>query len=401
MIQQLTLEWLNSESQIPQALWDNCFPAPYEGQWWYRSLECSHLEKQFTFTYGLISYNGEPVAIAPAFVMDVPIELVMPPLVLPIVKLIGKIVPSFLYQRTFFIGSACSDEGHIGIDLKFLKNSGLTQDDIFICIQEAAEKQAKKYNAPMLVWKDFPGAFHQVLLKISKSKDLFPLVSFPSALVTLQGNKADDYIASLKSSRRQKLNKKLITAMAAPLDVSVVHLPDNQTLHQLYRLFSRTYLKGKTKFEELTPEFFEFISREKEAHFIILRHQSSHEIVAFMLCFNLGDHVINKFIGMDYDAPQDWFLYFRLWIEVVNWSYKIGAKTIQSGQTAYPAKIETGHQLIPLTNFCKHRNTLMHSISKKVASLVNWDTLDQDLALYLKAYPEEKPNIETLKEEKQ
>jgi hypothetical protein len=401
MIQQLTLEWLNSESQIPQALWDNCFPAPYEGQWWYRSLECSHLEQQFTFTYGLISFNGEPVAIAPAFVMDVPIELVMPPLILPIVKLIGKVVPSFLYQRTFFIGSACADEGHIGIDPKFLKNSGLTQDDIFICIQEAAEKQAKKYNAPMLVWKDFPETFHQVLLKISKSKDLFPLVSFPSALVTLQGNKTDDYIASLKSSRRQKLNKKLITAMAAPLDVSVIHLPDNQTLHQLYRLFSRTYLKGKTKFEELTPEFFEFISREKEAHFIILRHQSSHEIVAFMLCFNLGEHVINKFIGMDYDAPQDWFLYFRLWIEVVNWSYKVGAKTIQSGQTAYPAKIETGHQLIPLTNFCKHRNTLMHSISKKVAGLVNWDTLDQDLALYLKAYPEEKPNLETLKEEKQ
>ena len=399
MIQQLTLEWLNSESQIPQALWDNCFPAPYEGQWWYRSLECSHLEKQFTFTYGLISYNGEPVAIAPAFVMDVPIELVMPPLVLPLVKLIGKLIPSFLYQRTFFIGSACSDEGHIGIDPKFLKNSALTQDDIFMCIQEAAEKQAKKYNAPMLVWKDFPKTSHQTILKISKSRDLFPLTSFPSALVTLEGNKTSDYIASLKSSRRQKLNKKLTTALAAPLDVSVVHLPDNQTLHQLFRLFSRTYLKGKTKFEELTPEFFEFISREKEAHFIILRHQSSHEIVAFMLCFDLKGHVINKFIGMDYDAPQDWFLYFRLWIEVVNWSYTIGAKTIQSGQTAYPAKIETGHQLIPLTNFCKHRNALMHSISKKVASLVNWDTLDEDLALYLKAYPEEKPKIETLKEE--
>ena len=168
--------------------------------------------------------------------MDVPIELVMPPLVLPIVKIIGKLIPSFLYQRTFFIGSACSDEGHIGIDPKFLKNSGLTQDDIFICVQEAAEIQAKKYNAPMLVWKDFPQTFHQVLLKISQSKHLFPLVSFPSALVKLQGNKTDDYIASLKSSRRQKLNKKLLTAMTAPLDVSIVHLPDNQTLHQLYRL---------------------------------------------------------------------------------------------------------------------------------------------------------------------
>ena len=399
MIQQLSLEWLNSESQIPQALWDTCFPAPYEGQWWYRSLECAHLEEQFTFTYGLISLNGEPIAIAPAFVKDVPIELVMPPMILPIVKLISKIIPSFLYQRTFFIGSAGSDEGHIGIDPKILKAQTVTQDDIFLCVQEAAEKQAQKYKAAMLVWKDFPNIYHQTLATISKSKKLFPLISFPSALVTLEGGNTDDYINSLKSSRRDQFLKKLKKALPAPLDVSIVHLPDNQTLHQLYRLFSRTYSKGKTKFEELTPEFFEFISREKEAHFIVLRHQSSQEIVAFMLCFDLKGHVINKFIGIDYDAPRDWFIYFRLWIEAVNWSYKIGAKTIQSGQTAYPAKIETGHELIHLTNFCNHRNRFMHEIYKKVASLVNWDTLDPDLAVYLKAYPEEKPDIQLMKEE--
>ncbi len=399
MIQQLSLEWLNSESQIPQALWDSCFPAPYEGQWWYRSLECAHLEEQFTFTYGLISLNGEPIAIAPAFVKDVPIELVMPPMILPIVKLISKIIPSFLYQRTFFIGSAGSDEGHIGIDPKILKAQTVTQNDIFLCVQEAAEKQAQKYKAAMLVWKDFPNIYHQTLATISKSKKLFPLISFPSALVTLEGGNTDDYINSLKSSRRDQFLKKLKKALPAPLDVSIVHLPDNQTLHQLYRLFSRTYSKGKTKFEELTPEFFEFISREKEAHFIVLRHQSSQEIVAFMLCFDLKGHVINKFIGIDYDAPRDWFIYFRLWIEAVNWSYKIGAKTIQSGQTAYPAKIETGHELIQLTNFCKHRNRFMHEIYKKVASLVNWDTLDPDLAVYLKAFPEEKPDIQLMKEE--
>jgi len=167
MIQQLSLEWLNSESQIPQALWDSCFPAPYEGQWWYRSLECAHLEEQFTFTYGLISLNGEPVAIAPAFVKDVPIELVMPPMILPIVKLISKIIPSFLYQRTFFIGSASSDEGHIGIDPKILKAQTVTQDDIFLCVQEAAEKQAQKYKAAMLVWKDFPNIYHQTLATMS------------------------------------------------------------------------------------------------------------------------------------------------------------------------------------------------------------------------------------------
>jgi hypothetical protein len=41
----------------------------------------------------------------------------------------------------------------------------------------------------------------------------------------------------------------------------------------------------------------------------------------------------------------------------------------------------------------------MHGISKKVASLVNWDTLDADLELYIKAYPEEKPMVYPIKEE--
>jgi hypothetical protein len=41
----------------------------------------------------------------------------------------------------------------------------------------------------------------------------------------------------------------------------------------------------------------------------------------------------------------------------------------------------------------------MHKIYKKVASLVNWDTLDPDLAVYLKAYPEEKPSVRLSKEE--
>jgi hypothetical protein len=41
----------------------------------------------------------------------------------------------------------------------------------------------------------------------------------------------------------------------------------------------------------------------------------------------------------------------------------------------------------------------MHEIYKKVASLVNWDTLDPDLAVYLKAFPEEKPDIQLMKEE--
>jgi hypothetical protein len=110
-------------------------------------------------------------------------------------------------------------------------------------------------------------------------------------------------------------------------------------------------------------------------------------MVAQMLCFVQGRHVINKFIGLDYERPREWSLYFRLWDATVEWAGGIGAIEIQSGQTGYRAKIEMGHTLVPLTNHCRHRNPLVHWIYAKVAATVSWHTLDPDLALYLKAHP--------------
>jgi len=33
-------------------------------------------------------------------------------------------------------------------------------------------------------------------------------------------------------------------------------------------------------------------------------------MLAFMLCFDMGERVINKYIGLDYGRPKEWSLYF-------------------------------------------------------------------------------------------
>jgi uncharacterized membrane protein len=65
-----------------------------------------------------------------------------------------------------------------------------------------------------------------------------------------------------------------------------------------------------------------------------------------------------------------------------------GATSIQSGQTGYAPKIETGHSLVPLTNYCLHRNPLVHLVYRAIAKTISWRTLDEDLARFLKAHPE-------------
>ena len=380
-----TVNWVDSESEIAPELWQAYFPAPYEGHWWYQVMERCGIQDQFTFLYAVVSDSSGTIAIAPAFVMNVPMRLVLPPAILPLANLIGHIVPSALYQRTLFIGSPCSDEGHVGMI------DGVNRLAVLNSIELAMVSKAKQLQASMRVWKDFPQQY--AIDFTSLNAHLFKVVSFPGTSVELPDATKEGYLATLKSSRRNKLKKKLRLAAESPVDVEVIQQPDSEILNELFNLFWQTYEKGGTKFERLNRKFFDLIAAETNSHFVILREQSNGKIVAFMLCFALGDQVINKFIGIDYQQPKEWFLYFKLWEAAVDWAAGIGAKSIQSGQTGYAPKIELGNQLVPLTNYCAHLNPVINWIYAKVAKTINWDTLDADLAIYLKAYPDEKPTL--------
>ena len=224
------VEWVDSVADIPAQLWEACFPFPYEGRWWYEALEQAGLQDQFIFKYGVVSENGQLLAIAPAFVMNVPIELVIPPALLPIFKLAGKLFPSLLYQRTFFIGSPCSDEGRVGA----VKDANMSL--ILAAIHQSMLEQAEQLGATMRVWKDFANEHQQAFVKLME-KGLFHLVSFPGTSLPLAGNTKDDYIASIKSSRRNKLKKKLKQAHDAPVYVEILHRPNDQVLQEIFGLF--------------------------------------------------------------------------------------------------------------------------------------------------------------------
>ena len=71
--------WVQSADAIPEELWAQCFPPPLEGRWWYTALERAGLDDQFTFAYAMLMRGENAIGIAPAFVMDVPLDIVAPP----------------------------------------------------------------------------------------------------------------------------------------------------------------------------------------------------------------------------------------------------------------------------------------------------------------------------------
>ena len=357
-----------------------------EGLWWYETLEQSGLEDQFSFLYAVVHLNGVPVGIAPAFLMDFPATRVAPPGLQPVIRWLDRVFPSLISPKTLFVGSPCADEGTVGL------LDGVDRSGALLALHRAFRAQARAAGAALLVWKDLAAPGAAGLEWVAQRERLFRVYSFPGTVVEFSSPDKDRYFAALKGSRRHNLRKKLRRSMTiVDLGVEIVQAPDRLALDELFGLFWQTYENAKTRFEKLNRRFFAILAAQPLAHFIVLKEKTSNAMVAFMLCFDLGPKVINKFIGFDYRRPREWLLYFRLWDAAVDWALARGATSIQSGQTGYAPKFETGHRLIPLTNYCAHRNPVIHAVAGAFARRVDWSTLDDDLARHVKAHPEAFP----------
>ena len=360
---------------IDDALWEACFAPPLEGRWWYEALEGGGLEDQFRFRYAVLTENGRDVGIAPMFTMQVPMELVVPAMLLGVLRAATCLFPGVRVQRTLFIGSPCADEGTLGL------LPGIDRLTALAAVHGAAIAEARRLDHPMMVWKDFPALYDEDFLRLARSERLFRMVSFPGTRLSLRGSGRDGYLAQLGSTHNNNYRRKLRRSRAAvELDVEILTGPSAARLDRIYALYWQTYSRAATRFERLTPAFFERIARAPCARFLLLREQGRGEPVAFMLYFELGTHLINKYLGFDYSRPRNWMLYFRLWDAFIDNAIAIGARSIQSGQTGYRPKVELGHALEPLANYCRHRNPLAHWIYARAARTVSWATLDPGLA---------------------
>jgi hypothetical protein len=376
-----SIRFVNSQAEISPALWDACFPPPIEGRWWYETLENSGFDDQFTFAYGVIFEGEREVGIAPIFFMNVPLASAVPPLLRPAMRVLEKLIPSVFCPRTLFVGSPGAEEGTVGLLPDVDRRNAL------LSLQRALEIEARRLRASMITWKDFPESYGEDLSFVSREQGMFPMVSFPNSIVALPTNRKEDYLATLKSSRRNKLKKKLrLSHQNIDVEIDVVKEPDAALLDRMLDLYLQNFKKADVIFEVLNRGFFEAVAAKPASYFIVMKEKGSQQVIAFVLCFDTGKQILNKYIGIDYDRPRDEFLYFRLWEAAVDFALSRGASAIKSGQTAYEAKIEMGHTLIPLTNYCKHRNLFLHAIYGAIAKRIDWTTLDEQLAQYVKAH---------------
>jgi predicted N-acyltransferase len=252
------------------------------------------------------------------------------------------------------------------------------------CIHRAVIEKAREMGAPMRVWKDFPEDFAADLQALAREEDLFRVVSFPGTELALPPGGKEAYLRALPGRHRERLKRNLkLSRREATLETTVCQSPDAADLDEVFALFWQTYERSSTRFERLNRGFFDEMAACAESRFILMRHTQDRRLVAFMLCFDLGSTLVNKFVGFDYERPREWRLYFRLWDAFVDLALSMGKERVESGQTGYSGKLGVGHRLLPLTNYCHHANPLLRTIYRAVGARVSWQSLDEDLAQHL------------------
>src|SRR5476649_372469 len=172
------VDFLARAADLDETLWRECYPPPLEGRFWYQALETGGLEDQFSFCYALITADGKPAGIAPCFLHDVPIALVAPPPVARAFNGLARIFPRAGYQRTFFVGSPCADEGTIGL----VRSPRLA--DIIGELRKAVRAKARALGAHLVVFKDFAEADVPAVSGPDRDGEFVPTVSYPGTVLT-------------------------------------------------------------------------------------------------------------------------------------------------------------------------------------------------------------------------
>jgi GNAT acetyltransferase-like protein len=383
---ELRMSWHPRCADIDPAAWRRLFRPPALGLFWFKALEAGTGE-QFEFWYGQIRSGVATVGIVPAFLFDLPLEIILPQGERRLLDWFARgPFRRARHIRTFFVGNVAGEEGAVGLD------EGVKREDAYPFIHDAARSMANELGASLLVWKDFPDADAIVLDGLIRSRSVSRIPSYPGTVVPVLESGYAAFLAGQKSSHRRKIQKKFALGEASvPVSTRIVAHPDAAELSTLFQLFQQTYARGVTKFEALTPGFFQAIAAAEESTFIVLSDQSTGRPVAFMVLLELGPRVINQFIGIDYTRGNRAFLTFRLFAKAYDWAAQRGASTLWSGQTGYAAKLELGHQLVPLWNYCHHANRLMNWVLSRVASRIRVESLDDQLRIHLEAHTRSLP----------
>ncbi|MBS0292990.1 MAG: GNAT family N-acetyltransferase [Proteobacteria bacterium] len=191
------------------------------------------------------------------------------------------------------------------------------------------------------------------------------------AYVPMDFASIDEYLARLSRNRRSDLRRKLksrtrlhITRIATGDDFA-----DEERVDAYYALFEAVYDQSEIHFDKLTRGFFAGLLRSGGNGGIVFEYRdaASGALLGWNLCFEHGDKLLDKYIGLNYPAAREANLYFVSWMVNLEYALERGLSHYVAGWTDPEVKAQLGARFTLTRHAVFIRNPLLRALGRRLA----------------------------------
>ncbi|MGV8944110.1 peptidogalycan biosysnthesis protein [Thermomonas sp.] len=279
---------------------------------------------------------------------------------------------AWLRPQARFIGSTVSEYVWLPADVEPAALAVMLRDT-----QAAA--------CPLLIVKDIPQ--QSPLLEASSNAwcDTFADACTRAGFVLLQGQalawlpidftSADDYLSRLSKSRRRNIRRKLRSRSGLEVEIvpTGIAFADDATIDAFYALYCNVYAQSEVHFDLLERAFFCALLRDANGGGTVFVYRQAGRMIGWNLCFERGDMLVDKYMGLAYPEAREHNLYAVSWMQNLDYARRRGLRYYVAGWTDPEVKAELGARFTFTRHAVYPRNALLRWLLRRIGGRFEGD----------------------------
>ena len=351
---------------LPRDAWDVCFPGSAEGWAYYRACAAG------TRIAAVLDPAGLLIA-APVFTMEYRLDTPLQGRSAGIGAMLTRLLPDVMRWPMLGIGSPFAERCHVAL------RPGLTAPDREVAVNALVaflDETAALEGMRLIAFKDLSDPERAWLEPHLRRSGYAAIGDLPVAVLDLAGRSEASYLAGLSVAARRDIRRKQKVRPALRIEYRTepgALLAEIEALYESTRRHSGVHYGT---FEDLPPGYFAAVARAMPGRALFVLYWHGAQLLAFNLLLLEPDRVIDKFLGMAYPQARTFNLYAVSWMENVRLALGSGRRFLQTGQTAYAAKLHLGSTLVSTVHLVRCPNRILHGairLAAKHLAFERWD----------------------------
>ena len=367
----ITAQAFSSIQAIEREAWNDCFPDSLEDWDYIVAVENAGIEG-FEWRY-LTLYRGSTlIAAATAFTTSYRLDTTVQGIGKRFTEKLNHILPGLVQLPLYAIGSPVTEQCNAGTASHIPPDQ---RPALLARLLLLAQHDARQLDIGLIAVKDVP-SHDDDWSHSCKAAGYQSMPSLPRAMLPVPFGSVDCYLGSLGKSTRKDMRRKL----RSPGPRVEWRSSIDDVLPDIMRLYEASLARSDLQFERLPPAYFTGILQQLGDRALCVLYWLDDQLVAFNLLLIDEHRLVDKFFGHDLELTREYSLYFRSWMENVDYCIRNRIALYECGQAGYASKVRLGCTFQSNTLFFRHRNGLVNNMLKLVKLFVRPDRHDPALA---------------------